>query len=61
MVWNLFEKIINAVKPSENSEQTEDTSVPVASESEWSSQNESQQPEETKESIDNQHQDNQQY
>ena len=61
MGWNLFEKIINAVKPSENSEQTEDTSVPVASESEWSSHNESQQPEETQETIDNQQQDNLQY
>ena len=61
MGWNLFEKIINALKPSKNSEQTEDTRVPVASESQWSSQNESQQPEEPQETIDNQQQDNQQY
>ena len=61
MGWNLFEKIINAVKPSENSEQTEDTSVPVASESEWSSENESRQPEETQETVDNQQLDNRQY
>ncbi len=58
MGWNLFEKIINALNPSKNSEQTEDTSVPVASEPEWSDQNESQQPEETQETIDNQQQDN---
>ena len=61
MAWNLFEKIINAVKPSENSEQTEDTSVTVDNESQWSDQNESQQPEETQETVDNQHQDNWQY
>ena len=61
MGWNLFEKIINAVKPSENSEQTEDTSVPVASESEWSSENESRQPEETQETVDSQQFDNRQY
>ena len=61
MGWNLFEKIINALKPSENLEQTEDTSVPVASESEWSSENESLQPEETEETVESQQFDSRQY
>jgi hypothetical protein len=61
MAWNLFEKIINALKPSENSKQTEDDFAPVASESQWSEQEESQQPEETQQTVDNQQQDNTQY
>ena len=61
MAWNLFEKIINALNPSKNSEQTEDSFAPVASEPEWSEQSESQQPEETQQPVDNQQQDNTQY
>ena len=58
MSWNLFEKIINAVRPSENSEQTDSVEQPesvcsqVPSQSQSWDQGEDEQPDSSQQPVD---------